>query len=164
MTWNECGVEISRRIAKATGAMAGFNTTWKSKAVSNQTKKTEAVWAYLQEGRLSFYRDHGLLEDEWEISNRKTTQALAGWYHGLLWHGTTPIGRVDSNSHNLAAIKTPTGDSHGFMDGWMCLSAWHINKQWSLTSNHTWFVLCLLPALNVRCVCCAAFIIVFCHT
>ena len=40
-TWhNNCSVEISRRIAKSTGVMTGFNTVWKSrpKAISNQPK------------------------------------------------------------------------------------------------------------------------------
>ena len=35
---NDCSAEISRRITKATGVMASFNTIWKSKVVSNPTK------------------------------------------------------------------------------------------------------------------------------
>ena len=35
---NDCNKEIKRRIARATGAMAGFKTIWNSKHISTQTK------------------------------------------------------------------------------------------------------------------------------
>ena len=39
LTWdNDCNKEIKRRIARATGAMAGFKTIWKSKHISTETK------------------------------------------------------------------------------------------------------------------------------
>ena len=39
LTWeNDCNKEIKRRIARATGAMAGFKTIWNSKHISTQTK------------------------------------------------------------------------------------------------------------------------------
>jgi hypothetical protein len=39
MTWdNDCNKEIRRRIARATGAMAGFKTIWNSKHISTETK------------------------------------------------------------------------------------------------------------------------------
>jgi hypothetical protein len=39
ITWdNDCSAKIKRRIAKATGAMAGFNKVWRSKDISVETK------------------------------------------------------------------------------------------------------------------------------
>ena len=39
LTWdNDCSQEIKRRIAKATGAMEGFKTIWKSKVMKVETK------------------------------------------------------------------------------------------------------------------------------
>ena len=39
LTWdNDCNKEIKRRIARATGAMAGFKTIWNSRYISTQTK------------------------------------------------------------------------------------------------------------------------------
>ena len=39
LTWdNDCNKEIKRRIARATGAVAGFKTIWKSKHISTETK------------------------------------------------------------------------------------------------------------------------------
>ena len=39
LSWdNECGKEITKRIAKALGSMAGFNNFWKSKELSVETK------------------------------------------------------------------------------------------------------------------------------
>ncbi len=39
LTWeNDCNKEIKRRIARATGVMAGFKTTWNSKHISTETK------------------------------------------------------------------------------------------------------------------------------
>ena len=39
LTWdNDCNKEIKRKIARATGAMAGFKTIWKSKHISTETK------------------------------------------------------------------------------------------------------------------------------
>ena len=39
MTWdNDCNKEIKRRIAQATGGMAGFKTIWNSKHISISTK------------------------------------------------------------------------------------------------------------------------------
>jgi hypothetical protein len=39
LTWdNDCNKEIKRRIARATGAMAGFKTIWNSKYISTETK------------------------------------------------------------------------------------------------------------------------------
>ena len=39
LTWdNDCNLEIKRRIAKATGVMAGFKTIWRSKHISVETK------------------------------------------------------------------------------------------------------------------------------
>jgi len=35
---NDCNKEIKRRIARATGAMAGFKTIWNSKHISTETK------------------------------------------------------------------------------------------------------------------------------
>ena len=44
LTWdNNCNLEIKRRIAKATGAMAGFKTIWRSNQVSLETK-VRIVW------------------------------------------------------------------------------------------------------------------------
>ena len=40
-TWdNDCNKEIKRRIARASGAMAGFKTIWNSKHISTETKIT----------------------------------------------------------------------------------------------------------------------------
>ena len=39
ITWdNDCSREIKRRIAKATGAMAGFNPIWRSKVIRKSVK------------------------------------------------------------------------------------------------------------------------------
>jgi len=39
LTWdNDCGKEIKRRIARATGAMAGFKKIWNSMHISTRTK------------------------------------------------------------------------------------------------------------------------------
>jgi hypothetical protein len=39
LTWdNDCTKEVKRRIARATGAMAGFKTIWNSKHISTETK------------------------------------------------------------------------------------------------------------------------------
>ncbi len=39
LTWdNDCNKEIKRRIARATGVMAGFKTIWNSKHISTETK------------------------------------------------------------------------------------------------------------------------------
>jgi hypothetical protein len=39
LTWdNDCNTEIRRRIARATGVMAGFKKVWNSKHISTKTK------------------------------------------------------------------------------------------------------------------------------
>ncbi len=39
LTWdNDCNKEIKRRIARANGVMAGFETIWNSKHISTETK------------------------------------------------------------------------------------------------------------------------------
>ena len=63
----------------------------------------------------------GNWEDGWEFGERRTI--MTRWYRGLVWHGTTSIGRAGSKfcvaADCVSCVRQQWAMTHGLMDGWM---------------------------------------------